>query len=420
MVFELTNSQSVHVISSKHPQHSACVRILGIIALLAAHLMLGRVAHAAPDTAASSAREFALATHIHGEVLALGNDSIGKRTLRVGGLVYVGERIRASATGEAVLKTMDAGYIAIRPNTDFISESFSAEGKSSDNFAVRLMAGSLRIISGWIGHLNKAQHTILTNTATIGIRGTDHEPYVLSAEMARVSGSKEGTYDKVNRGGTTLNSNGNALDIDAGRVGFVPKQVKQRALITLLLPILLDEVPDFYVPGRFDGELDRLSLVADTESQALLQGKLANNDFPPASECIPKKVAKDWLNRLDTAIGHGDSATIAAMFAPEITIKASVRTQSGQMMAIEVNREEFIESSTAIVKSLTNYKQRRISIHAVAAEAGATCGPIRVKTVVIEQGKLSGKPYRFETLENYLLEWHQNTWQASEADTTQR
>lgn len=391
------------------------VRQLGMLALIVANLVMMGAA-----IAATGAKEFAFATHIKGEVIALGTDDIGERKLRIGAPVYVGERVQASASGEAVLKTKDAGYIAIRPNAEFVAESFAADGKPTDHFAVRLISGSLRVISGWIARLNRAEHKILTNTATIGIRGTDHEPYVLTREMAFATGSKEGTYDKVNRGGTTLDTNGNQLDIDPGRVGFAPKQVRQRALMTLLLPVLLDKVPDFYVPGEFDTELDRLSQVADSDSQELLNQKLNASKNPPVAECSPKKVAKTWLKQLDAAIGRGDSATITAMFAPEITVKATIRTHSGSMTDLEFSREEFIESTTSAVKSLVDYKQRRISIDAKSQSAGTTCGPVRVKTVVIEQGKLSGKPYRFESLEDYILEWRGNAWLATMAETTQR
>ena len=132
--------------------------------------------------------------------------------------VHVGERVRAPALAEAVLKTEDAGFLAIRPNTDFVAERYAAEDKPTDNFTVRLLTGSLRLVTGWLGRTNRAGSKVITPTATIGIRGTDHEPYVLSAELATSTSNREGTYDKVNRGGTTMEVGENKLDIDAGRV----------------------------------------------------------------------------------------------------------------------------------------------------------------------------------------------------------
>jgi hypothetical protein len=61
-----------------------------------------------------------------------------------------------------VLRTDDAGVVAIRPNTEFVAERFAAEDKPSDGFTVRLLTGSLRVISGWIGQTNKAGQNIVT------------------------------------------------------------------------------------------------------------------------------------------------------------------------------------------------------------------------------------------------------------------
>jgi hypothetical protein len=214
----------------------------------------------APAPAADEPAPFATVWRLRGDLRAAGPAG-AERSLREGDSVRVGERLRAAATGEAVLKTADAGYLAVRPGAEFVAERFAAEGGPGDNLTLRLVSGGLRIITGWIGRLNRAGHRVVTPTATIGIRGTDHEPYVVSAELARTLSQRAGTYDKVNRGGTTLEVDGNAIDIDTGKVGFVRAATpyKSRALMTLLLPVLLDKVPDFYVPGAFDAELDALA-----------------------------------------------------------------------------------------------------------------------------------------------------------------
>jgi hypothetical protein len=40
--------------------------------------------------------------------------------------------------------------------------------------------------------------------------------------------------------------------------------------------------------------------------------------------------------------------------------------------------------------------------------------------MVIEQGRQSGKPYRFEALEEYVLELRAGKWLAIKAETTQQ
>jgi hypothetical protein len=361
---------------------------------------------------------FATVWRMRGEI------TVNQRPLQEGGVIFVGERVRSSASAEAVLKTEDGGYVAIRPGTEFVAERFAAEGKPTDNFAVRLVTGSLRIITGWIGRLNRAEHRVLTASATIGIRGTDHEPYVLSAELAVETASREGTYDKVNRGGTTLNVGEQKLDIDAGRVGFVraPRPFKTRALMTILLPVLLEKVPAFYIPGEFDAELDRYSQTVDDDSERQLQQLRNASDKAPAVNCKPTAIARTWLKQLDGAIARRDAPAIVAMFAPDVAIQATVRSSDGGMASVDLGREELAQSTIAAMKGLTGYKQRRVSIEGklLDAEATASCERIAVKSVVIEQGRQAGKPYRFESLEAYTLELQGGKWRSIKAETTQR
>ena len=393
----------------------------------------------APESRAASGepgKRFATVLRVRGEVVASGGSSGKARQLREGDAVYVGERVRAPALAEAVLKTEDAGFIAIRPNTEFVAERFAADDKPTDSLAVRLLTGSLRVISGWIGRTNRSGHQVVTPTATIGIRGTDHEPYVLSAELATTTGNREGTYDKVNRGGTTMQVGENKLDIDAGRVGFARAAAaaketrpgfRERALMTILLPVLLDKVPNFYVPGEFDAELDRYSQTVDQDSlRQLEQRRKAPAAAPaavaPAAECGPTTIAKAWLGQLDAAIVRRDASAIVAMFAPEAAVRATVRGNDGAMTSVDLGREELAQSTVAAMKGLKGYKQRRVWIEGKLADpaAGAACDRISLKSVVIEQGRQSGKPYRFESLEEYVLELRAGKWLAVKAETTQQ
>lgn len=449
---------------------------LGLLCLLAGSALPGLAAAATESGAAVQAdsKRFATVLRIRGDVSASGSNN--ERKLREGDVVYIGERVRAPALAEAVLKTDDAGMVAIRPGTEFVAERFAAEDKPTDSFTVRLVTGSLRVISGWIARTNRSGHTIVTPSATIGIRGTDHEPYVLSAELAKATSNKEGTYDKVNRGGTTLQVGDNKLDIDAGRVGFVrapappPKENKsgfrERALLTILMPVLLDKVPDFYVPGAFDAELDQYSQTADqealrqleqrrkapppspppaapTKAQAAvagpqsgspgMQSKPAPTSTPVAAPamatpaaavgaCDPTAIAKTWLKRLDGAIARRNAPAIVALFAPDASVRATVRGNEGRMTSVDITREELAQSTLAAMKGLQNFKQRRIATEGRLADpaAGAACNRISLKSVAIEQGRQSGKPYRFEAVEDYVLELRAGKWLAIKAETTQQ
>lgn len=383
---------------------------------------------------------FANVWRLRGEVVAQAQGGKPRR-LQLGSNVLVGETVRAGTDAEAVLKTLDAGMIAVRPGTEFVAERYAAEGKGNDRQFLRLIVGSLRIVSGWIGLTNRGEHKVATPTATIGIRGTDHEPYVLSAALAGAA-YKPGTYDKVNRGATELEAGGGSVVVEPGQVGFArdPGNVRTRALMTLLLPVILDKVPDFYLPGSFDQEFERYAQEADRQARLALQKQhpgtripLATQEetpavMPPPKEtvrlqpgdsgpCAAHNIGESWLTRLDGAIARRDVKTILDLFAPEIVAIANVRSGEG-MKTLRFGRDEMVQSTLASITSLKDYRQRRVSLQAEPLDA--TCSNLRVRSVVIEQGLMNGKPYRFESLEDYRLELRNGDWQAVSAETTQR
>ena len=407
------------------------------------------------EKAGDTATRFATVDRIRGEITAMAGETGLTRTLRPNDVVFVGERIRAAASAEAVLKTDDAGRIAIRPQAEFVVERFAAQGKPTDYITLHLHKGGLRLITGWIGRNNHALYKVNTLTATIGIRGTDHEPYEMSYDLAETLSQNEGTYDKVNRGGTTMDANGNKLDIDPGKVGFAsspPKPgMKRRGLITIALPVLLDKVPAFYVPGQFDDELDRLSQTADEDalrelnarrkglpeqapgpkakprakstqtSAAAAPGLPAQMPaVPVVGDCVPTTVARTWLKEFDAAIARHDASAIVQKFAPEVSVRVTVRGENGEPKTIEMGRDELARSTIAAVSGLTNYEQRRPTIEGRSVEGGAgACDQIGVRSVVIEQGRQYGKPYRFESVEEYVLVRRGGLWLAIKAETTQ-
>lgn len=359
-------------------------------------------------------KSFALVFRLEGELSAAGTDV--KRVLRVGDAVSVGELITAGPAAEGVLKTKDGGYIAIRPGAEFVAKQFVADGKTTDFSLIDLSKGGLRIISGWIGSINRQGARVSTPTATIGIRGTDHEPYVLLNDDEDATRFKPGTYDKVNRGGTTLEAAGQSIDIDPGKVGFASTPGKSRALMTLLFPVLLDKVPAFYVPGKFDAEMDELSVLAQDNNERELDAKRKQ-----LTSCVPSDVAKRWVNDLDQHIVRGDAESILKMFAQDVRIKAAVRGADGKMTELELERAEFADSIVAAVSALRDYKHRRITIEGNPLGVNASgCAPIAVKSIVIEEGRQAGKPYRFESEEKYLLEQVGDIWLAVQAETRQR
>jgi hypothetical protein len=147
-------------------------------------------------------------------------DQSGKSaTVTVGLSIYEGQTITSGPEGEVHLVTEDGGIIAIRPNTVFRVDEYKADGNSSDKIFMSLLKGAVRSITGWVGKYNNSAYRITTPTATIGIRGTDHETTVID----NGNGDEPGTYDNVNEGSTVLKTPQGVAEVTPGKFAFAPK-----------------------------------------------------------------------------------------------------------------------------------------------------------------------------------------------------
>ena len=147
--------------------------------------------------------------------------------------IFEGEAIATGAHGEVHLRMEDGGLIAVRPGTKMRIVNFRAEGDANDRLVVGLLEGSFRSVTGWIAKFTRNNYIVRTSTATIGVRGTDHEPFHIP-EGSRLG--EPGTYDKVNQGATYIQTKQGRLDVSPGRAGFAQLRGVAR-------PRLLDRVP---------------------------------------------------------------------------------------------------------------------------------------------------------------------------------
>ena len=174
------------------------------------------------------------------------------------------------------------------------------------------------------------------------------------------------------------------------------------------------------MPGEFDTELDRYSAGADQEAKRLLEQKRKSPGA--AAECAPVDIAKVWLAQLDDAIAKGDAQAVIAMFAQDAKVKANVKEKDGKMASVDLTRDELAQSTITAIKGLKDYRQRRVWTDARLTDlaGGAACDSISLRSAVVEQGKQSGKPYRFESLEQFSLMLRGGKWVAVRAETTQQ
>ena len=149
----------------------------------------------------------------------------GESAAQKGSELYEGDTVVTGRSSGAQLLMVDGALISLRADTRLLIESYHTGSAKSggDKALLNLVKGAIRSVSGSIGREKKADYSLRTETATIGIRGTDHEcvfiPRPGSGERAP---AEPGTYDKVNTGATVMESrSGRRLNVDQGETGFI-------------------------------------------------------------------------------------------------------------------------------------------------------------------------------------------------------
>ena len=150
----------------------------------------------------------------------------GKLTIQRGDKVLnaaVGSRLRqgdafiSDANSEALVRFDDGARLALRPDSRLEINALKLKGPPADRQkTIKILKGGLRYISGRATPKNNVSFT--TNTATIGIRGTDIE---IAISEDAINTNPAGTYLKVNTGMATLAAvDGTQVDVDPGQIAF--------------------------------------------------------------------------------------------------------------------------------------------------------------------------------------------------------
>ena len=107
------------------------------------------------------------------------------RIMGKGSVLAEGDRISTSDGSLAIVKMQDGTRMTVRPSSELVLAQFKYDAKSTDNAMVlNLLRGGLRAITGLINKNGAGTARIQTNTATIGIRGTDFDARLCRADCA--------------------------------------------------------------------------------------------------------------------------------------------------------------------------------------------------------------------------------------------
>jgi hypothetical protein len=116
------------------------------------------------------------------------------RTLGKGLPLRQGDRLTTSEGASAIIRLEDGTRMTVRPNSEIILQQYQFRENAPDNsMLMQLVRGGFRAVTGLIAKSSPNAARVQTNTATIGIRGTDFDARVCTgdcgAESARVPGA---------------------------------------------------------------------------------------------------------------------------------------------------------------------------------------------------------------------------------------
>lgn len=113
----------------------------------------------------------------------------GPRTLGQGLELREGDRLTTSDGASAVIKLQDGTRMTVRPNTELVLQQyrFKESAPQDNSFLMQLVRGGFRAVTGSIAKSSPNAARVQTNTATIGIRGTDFDARICKGDCARES-----------------------------------------------------------------------------------------------------------------------------------------------------------------------------------------------------------------------------------------
>lgn len=158
---------------------------------------------------------------VNGEVRL--TTAVGKtHSVQKGDAVNEGDTLTSAKAASAQIKMQDGGLVAMRPDTQLKFDSFKFSGKEdgSEQSFFSLFKGGFRAVTGLIGQLNKRNYRITTPAATIGIRGTDHETFVVAPGSELAAVAPVGAYNKVNLGETYMATDKGTIFVLPNQMGF--------------------------------------------------------------------------------------------------------------------------------------------------------------------------------------------------------
>jgi hypothetical protein len=161
------------------------------------------------------------------------------RIVSVGAAMFTGESLRTGKASHAVLAFRDQSKVTVVADSEFKLEDvrFTSAQADSGNFAVRIVRGGVRALTGFLAKREPKNVNFGVATATIGVRGTGLDAILgLFGEPAAESAFVHAWQDAVD-----LRVGDRTLAIEQGQTGVFTPAVARLELLPATPPIILQE-----------------------------------------------------------------------------------------------------------------------------------------------------------------------------------
>lgn len=323
--------------------------------------------------------------------------------LKLGDEVVVGDTVATDANSEVMLMLLDKTTLIVRPNTRVTLRNVKIQPESETTIWLDLIMGGLRTVTGIVGKVNPKGYRIKSPTASIGIRGTDHETYVID-ESNETPSNLSGTYDKVNSGETILVADGKYLSLQKGQVGFahgpMRRNITPKSVATMLYPVLLEKIPDFFQHSTLDSALDEESSSSLSESDGF---------------CKSGAIARKWLGSFDAVITHKDASALKLLISADANIVAySSPDSDNNSSKVHLSTKDFIQTAHRSFNGLSQFSQQRLRIYTQNLSSNGACDKLQIISNVRESSVNAGLAYTTETKETFTIKYISGRWVAQD------
>ncbi len=242
----------------------------------------------------------ALAAQAGHVVFVVGKAEVGARPARLDAAVQEGDELSTGADGYIYMKTVDNGFLILRPNSKARVTTYHVDTVNPANTRVKLelLSGVARSISGAAVKQARQNFRFNTPVAAIGVRGTDFIVYTnqQSSWVSVVSGGvvMSGFAGACGPEGSGPCEGSASRELFAGRPDAMLQIQRGQVVPQLLNNSVI--APELNVPPRSDEPVGK-----SAAAHAQVSGALTDISLDPAKNPVPLAI-KDTSKAPDVVV----------------------------------------------------------------------------------------------------------------------